>query len=66
MSLVVKYEWNGIVLLSLSTSGLFDPVWCRNSRCTITISAIMSGMGKCSVKNRMNVALSTANPPHTY
>jgi len=47
-------------------SGLFDPVWCRNSRWIITIAVIANGIKKCSVKNRVRVALSTANPPHTH
>lgn len=33
MSFTVKYGWNGILSVFLfSPSGLFDPVWCRNSR----------------------------------
>jgi hypothetical protein len=47
-------------------SGLFDPVWCRNNKCTTAIAMITNGMRKCKVKNRVNVALSTANPPHTH
>jgi hypothetical protein len=67
MSLVVKYGWNGILSVSLfNPIGLFDPVWCRNSRCTITNAAMTNGMRKCSVKNRVSVALSTANPPQTH
>jgi hypothetical protein len=47
MSLVTKYGWNGILSVSLfSPRGLLDPVWCRNSRCTITIAAITNGMRK--------------------
>ena len=41
MSFTVKYAWNGILSVSLfSPSGLFDPVWCRNSRWMITIATI--------------------------
>jgi hypothetical protein len=67
MSLTVKYGWNGILSVFLfSPGGLFDPVWCRNSRWINTIPAITKGIRKCSAKNRVSVALSTANPPHTH
>lgn len=49
-----------------SPSGLFDPVWCRKRRWTIVIAAIANGIRKWSAKNRVRVALSTANPPHTH
>jgi hypothetical protein len=63
MSLVVKYGWNGIFSVSLfNPIGLFHPVWCRNSRCTMTNTAMTYGIRKCSVKNRVSVALSTAKP----
>ena len=33
MSFSVKYGWNGILSTFLfNPNGLFDPVWCRNSR----------------------------------
>jgi len=33
MSFTVKYGWNGILsVFLLRPNGLFDPVWCRNSR----------------------------------
>ena len=33
ISFTVKYGWNGILSVFLfNPSGLFDPVWCRNSR----------------------------------
>ena len=32
----------------------------------IAIAAIANGSMKCSAKNRVRVALSTANPPHTH
>jgi hypothetical protein len=67
MSLVTKYGWNGILSVSLfKPSGLFDPVWCRNSRCTIARAAITNGIRKWRAKNRVNVALSTAKPPHIH
>jgi len=47
-------------------SGLFDPVWCRNSKWIRTIAAITNGIRKCNAKNRVSVALSTVNPPHTH
>jgi hypothetical protein len=49
-----------------SPNGLFDPVWCRNSRWVITIALIRNGIRKCSAKNRVSVSLSTAKPPHTH
>jgi hypothetical protein len=67
MSFTVKYGWNGILSVFLfNPSGLLDPVWCRNSRWTRVIAAIANGIRKCSAKNRVSVALSTANPPHTH
>lgn len=67
MSFTVKYGWNGILSVFLfNPSGLFDPVWCRNSRWIIAIAVIANGIKKCSAKNRVSVALSTANPPHTH
>ena len=47
-------------------SGLFDPVWCKKRRCSIDAPAITIGRIKCNAKNRFNVALSTANPPHNH
>jgi hypothetical protein len=67
VSLVTKYGWNGILSVSLLRPiGLVDPVWWRKSRWTITIAAMTNGIRKCKAKNRVNVALSTANPPHTH
>jgi hypothetical protein len=67
MSFVVKYGWNGILSVSLfNPMGLLDPVWCRNSSCTITSAVIINGIRKCSVKNRVSVGLSTANHPHAH
>jgi hypothetical protein len=56
----------GSCLSLFSPVRLFDPVWCRNSRCTITSAAMTNCIRKCSVKNRVSVALSIANPPQTH
>jgi len=46
--------------------GLFDPVWCRNRRCRIATTARINGRIKWIARNRLSVALSTANPPHIH
>lgn len=46
--------------------GLFEPVSCRKSRCTITRAAIINGRRKWRAKNRVRVALSTEKPPQTH
>lgn len=46
--------------------GLLEPVWCKNNRCKITIKATTKGRTKWKAKNRVSVALSTANPPHNH
>lgn len=46
--------------------GLFDPVSCRNNRCTIVSAVMMNGRMKWKAKNRVRVALSTANPPQIH
>lgn len=51
--------------MELIPKGLFDPVWCRNKICAAAIAAIIKGRKKCRAKNRLSVALSTANPPHS-
>lgn len=67
MSLKVKYGWKGILSMSLFTpKGLFDPVWCKNSRWIRVAAATMKGNKKWKVKKRVRVALSTAKPPHTH
>jgi len=53
-------------MLELVPNGFDDPDWWRKIRCTMTIAAITNGRRKCKVKNRVKVALSTANPPHTH
>jgi len=66
-SLTEKYGWKGILSELLSTpSGLFDPVSWRKIKCTITIAATINGRMKWNAKNRVSVALSTANPPQTH
>lgn len=67
ISLNVKYGWNGILSrFLLIPIGLLEPVWWRNSKWIITNAATIKGIMKWKVKNRVNVALSTANPPHTH
>lgn len=46
--------------------GLFDPVSCRNKRCTSARPRIAKGRIKWKAKNRVRVALSTENPPQTH
>jgi len=46
-SFIEKNGWKGILSLSLCVpSGLFDPVWCRNIKCTTTIAANTKGNKK--------------------
>lgn len=67
ISLKEKYGWKEILSKFLfNPNGLFLPVWCRNNKWTILIPAIIKGNKKCKEKNRVNVALSTANPPHIH
>jgi len=59
--------WKGTrSLLQLIPSGLFEPVWCRNTKCKNITAAIINGRIKWNAKNRFSVALSTANPPHIH
>ena len=45
ISFTVKQGWNGILSVFLfNRSGLFDPVWCRNSKWINGIAAITSGI----------------------
>lgn len=46
--------------------GLFDPVSCRNNRCTAVRPVMANGNRKWKVKNRVRVALSTENPPQIH
>lgn len=46
--------------------GLLEPVWCKNAKWIITAAATMNGRRKWMVKNRVRVALSTANPPQIH
>lgn len=45
---------------------MVDPVWCKNNRWIIVKAAIINGNKKWIIKNRFNVALSTAKPPHNH
>jgi hypothetical protein len=47
LSLIEKYEWNGIRFEFASMPiGLFEPVWWRNRRCIITMALITNGRMK--------------------
>lgn len=46
--------------------GLFDPVSCRKSRCTVVRATMMKGRMKCRVKNRVRVGLPMAYPPQIH
>lgn len=46
--------------------GLFEPVSCRNVRCTSVSPAITNGRRKWRAKNRVNVGLSTEKPPQAH
>lgn len=66
-SLNEKYGWNGTLFrLEGVPAGLLDPVWCRNKRWIMVIPATINGSTKWKVKNRVSVALSTANPPQSH
>lgn len=52
--------------LGSSPVGLFDPVSCRNRRCTIARAAMMNGRIKWNAKKRVRVALSTEKPPQIH
>ena len=63
----MKYGWNGILsIFEFNPIGLLDPVWCKNNKWIIVIAKTIKGKIKWNVKNRVRVALSTANPPHTH
>jgi hypothetical protein len=47
-------------------NGLFDPDWWRNNKCRTTTTTRINGRTKWMAKNRLRVALSTANPPHIH
>lgn len=49
-----------------SPRGLFDPVSWRKVRWIRVSPAIMKGNRKCRAKNRVNVGLSTENPPQVH
>ena len=48
----------------LNPNGFEEPVSWRKSKCTPLSAAIKNGNKKWSEKNRVSVALPTANPPH--
>ena len=67
MSLKEKKGWNlNFSKSELTPKGLLEPVWCKNNKWIITNLAIKKGSKKCNVKNRVSVALSTANPPQIH
>lgn len=67
MSLKEKKGWKGILSeLLLIPNGLFEPVWCKKSKWIIVNAVTIKGNRKWNEKNRVNVALSTANPPHSH
>lgn len=66
-SLTEKNGWNEILSKFLDIpAGLLEPVWCKNRRCKTTMAAMTKGKMKWKEKNRVRVALSTANPPHNH
>lgn len=46
--------------------GLLEPVSWRNSKWTIISAVMMNGRIKWKAKKRVNVALSTENPPQIH
>jgi len=50
----------------LTPRGLFLPVACKKKMCRPAIAATRNGARKWNVKNRVSVALSTANPPQSH
>ena len=66
-SLIVKYQWNGILSAEETTpSGLLLPVLCSMKICTTTVNATNNGTTKWKVKKRVRVALSTEKPPQSH
>jgi len=66
-SFVEKNGWNVILsILVFVPIGLEDPVWCRASRCSITMAAMAMGRKKWRAKNRVKVGCDTENPPHIH
>lgn len=45
---------------------MLDPDWWRNIKWRATRAVMTNGRIKCRAKNRLRVALSTANPPHIH
>lgn len=50
----------------LRPRGLFEPVSCRKSRCSMVTAAMMKGRRKWKAKKRVRVALSTEKPPQIH
>jgi hypothetical protein len=60
-------QWNVVFIeLAFNPRGFDDPVWCKNMIWTADKAAIINGTRKWIAKNRFNVALSTAKPPHNH
>lgn len=67
ISFIEKYGWNIILsVLGFVPLGRFEPDWCKEARCEITMAVKMSGRRKCRVKNRFKVATPIENPPHSH
>lgn len=66
-SLIVKYQWNGILSAEDTTpKGLLLPVLCNIKICITTVAATNIGATKWKVKNRVRVALFTEKPPQSH
>lgn len=53
-------------MFELSPKGLLEPVSWRNSKWMRVTAVTMKGRRKWKAKNRVNVALSTENPPQIH
>jgi len=66
-SLTEKYGWKDVLsLLGLSPVGIFEPVICNDIKWIITMADKINGSIKWIMKNRLNVAPLTENPPHNH
>lgn len=64
ISLIEKYEWNGILsIFEVFPKGLDDPFSWMSIMWIITRNVKINGRIKCKEKNRIKVLLSTENPP---
>jgi len=50
----------------MQPNGLFDPVECKEIRCTKATRINAIGRRKCNVKKRFKVAFLIENPPHSH